>query len=185
MTTTQTPELNANTASSTATPTELGDKISRLPKPTRDMINLMLEDGLPYKVIIDELAEAGRGITPQSLTKWLQSGYEDYLKNRQNIEEAKTKAEFAADLLRELGEIDVSTIHRACLMLTSLQIFNAIEEYGDEALRKALHVNPSSYFTMLNTLCNMTNSALKLEHHRMAVESAAKQVPAALRPATT
>src|SRR6266487_2258975 len=72
------------------TPDRLEQKISRLPKPTRDMINLMLEDGLPYKVIIDELAEAGRGITPHSLSKWLQSGYEDYLKNRQNIEEAKT-----------------------------------------------------------------------------------------------
>src|SRR5438445_488283 len=67
----------------------LEQKISRLPKPTRDMINLMLEDRLPYKVIIDELAESGRGITPQSLIKWLQSGYEDYLKNRENIEEAK------------------------------------------------------------------------------------------------
>src|SRR5437762_2551896 len=148
----------------------------------------MLEDGLPYKVIIDELAEAGRGITPQSLTKWLQSGYEDYLKNRQNIEEAKTQAEFAADLtadlLRELGDIDVSTIHRACLMLTSLQIFNAIEEYGDEALRQALHVNPCSYFTMLNTLCNVTDSALKLERQRIAVESAATEFPAAPRPAT-
>ena len=163
---------------------DLTDKIARLPKATRDMVNLMLEDGLPYKVIIDELAEAGRGLTPQSLTKWLQSGYEDYLKNRQNIEEAKTRAEFSADLLRELGAIDVSTIHRACLMLTSLQIFNAIEEYGDEALRKALHVNPCSYFTMLNTLCNITNSTLKLEHRRIAVESAATEVPAAPRPAT-
>src|SRR6266550_1460647 len=83
----------------------LESKIVRLPKPTRDMINLMLEDGLPYKVIIDELAESGRGLTPQSLTKWLQSGYEDYLKNRQHIEEAKTQAEFSADLLRELGDI--------------------------------------------------------------------------------
>src|SRR5438552_14998820 len=96
----------------------LEQKISRLPKPTRDMINLMLEDGLPYKVIIDELAESGRGITPQSLTKWLQSGYEDYLKNRENIEEAKSQAEFAADLLRDLGDIDVSTIHRACPKVT-------------------------------------------------------------------
>src|SRR3989442_15818792 len=86
-------------------PDRLEQKISRLPKPTRDMINLMLEDGLPYKIIIDELAEAGRGITPQSLAKWLQSGYEDYLKNCQNIEEAKTQAEFAADLLRELGDM--------------------------------------------------------------------------------
>src|SRR5207249_12087618 len=73
----------------------------------------------------------------------------------------------------------------ACLMLTSLQIFNAIEEYGDEALRKALHVNPSNYFTMLNTLCNITNSALKLEHHRTALESADTAVPAAPRSATT
>ena len=163
----------------------VGHKISRLPKPTRAMINLMLEDGLPYKVIIDELAEAGRGITPQSLTKWLQSGYEDYLKNRQNIEEAKTQAEFSADLLRELGDVDVSTIHRACLMLTSLQIFNAIDEYGDETLREALHVNPGSYFTMLNALCNLTNSAVKLEDHRITLESAATKVPAAPRPATT
>src|SRR5438477_5351211 len=112
------------------------------------MINLMLEDRLPYKVIIDELAESGRGITPQSLTKWLQSGYEDYLKNRENIEEAKSQAEFAADLLRDLGDIDVSTIHRACLMLTSLQIFNAIDQYGNEALRKMLHVKPASYIAL-------------------------------------
>ena len=146
------------------------------------MINLMLEDGLPYKVIIDELAESGRGLTPQSLTKWLQSGYEDYRKNRQHIAEAKTQAEFAADLLRELGNIDVRTVHRACLVLTSLQIFTAIQEYGDEALRKALHVNPCSYFTLLNTLCNLTNSSLKLEDHRIGLESAAREVPAAPSP---
>ena len=137
----------------------------------------MLEDGLPYKVIIDELAEAGRGITPQSLTKWLQSGYEDYLKNRQNIEEAKTQAEFAADLtadlLRELGDIDVSTIHRACLMLTSLQIFNAIEEYGDEALKKMLHTKPASYLTLLNTLCNTVQPMIDLDNHHLAREAAA------------
>ena len=30
-------------------------KIARLPKETRDMINRMLDDGLPYRVIIDEL----------------------------------------------------------------------------------------------------------------------------------
>src|SRR5439155_3913788 len=112
----------------------------------------MLEDGLPYKVILDELAETGRGITPQSLTKWLQSGYEDYLKNRDKIEEAKTQAEFVTDLLRELGNIDASTIHRACVILTSLQIFNAIKEYGDEALRKMLHIRPASYINILNGL---------------------------------
>src|SRR5262249_44278579 len=59
-------------------------KIERLPKATRDMINLMLDDGLPYRVIVDELADTGRGLTPQSLTRWLKSDYEDYLKNRES-----------------------------------------------------------------------------------------------------
>jgi hypothetical protein len=143
------------------------------------MINLMLDDSLPYKAIIDGLGEAGRGVTPQSLTEWLRTGYEDYLKKRETIQDAKTQAEFAADLLRELGGIDVSTIHRACMMLTALQIFNAIDEHGDEALRKMLQTKPASYCTMLNTLCNMTDSALKLEDHHIALESAARPPEAA------
>src|SRR4051794_31908299 len=75
----------------------LKQKIDRLPKPTRDMINLMLDDGLPYRVIIDELAEKAQGLTSQSFTEWLKSGYEHYLKNREKIGDAKTQAEFAAD----------------------------------------------------------------------------------------
>src|SRR5260221_13434439 len=137
------------------------------------MINLMLDDGLPSHITIDELAETGRGLTPQSLTKWLQSGYEDYLKNRENIEEARTQAEFAADLLRELGEIDLSAVHRACLMVASLQIFNAIEEYGDEALRKMLQTKPTSWLSLVNTLCNTVQPIINLENHRLAAESKA------------
>ncbi len=150
---------------------KLTAKIERLPKATRDMINLMIDDGLPYRVIIDELADTGRGLTPQSLTQWLKSGYEDYLKNREKIGEARTQAEFASDLLRELGEIDVSTIHRACLVLTSLQIFKAVEEYGEEALRKMLHTKPGSYLTLVNTLCNTIQPMIDLENHRKASET--------------
>src|SRR2546422_9422072 len=135
MNTSQTPPIDlTSTPPTTQHSAQLIAKIVRLPKATRDMINLMLDDGLAYRVIIDELADTGRGVTPQSLTQWLKSGYEDYLKNREKIGEARTQAEFASDLLRELGEIDVSTIHRACLVLTSLQIFKAVEDYGEEAL---------------------------------------------------
>src|SRR6266567_9243009 len=45
-------------------------KIARLPKTNRDMINKMLDDGLPYHVIIDELGEAGEGLNTQNLTNW-------------------------------------------------------------------------------------------------------------------
>src|SRR5436189_4005033 len=47
-------------------------KIARLPRATRDMINHMLDDGLPYHIIIDELGEAGEHLNLQNLTNWKQ-----------------------------------------------------------------------------------------------------------------
>ena len=146
--------------------------ISRLPKPTRDMLNLMLDDGLPYHVIIEEVGQTAQGLNPQSLAKWVQSGYEEYLKERTMIEGVKTQAEYAADLLRELGGVDVSVVHRACMIVASLQMFKAIRKYGNDALKDMLLANPGSYLNILNTLCKMVQPTIDLENHRRAVETA-------------
>ena len=69
MNTTETPPTNSNTALATpalpleeAPPqrathqqstTDHQPTIARLPKPTRDMLNVMLDDGLPYHVILE------------------------------------------------------------------------------------------------------------------------------------
>src|SRR4051794_32981430 len=82
---------------------DLTDKITRLPKVTRDMLNLMLDDGLPYHVIVDELGQTAQGLPAGGLAQWVKAGYADYLKERQTVEDVKTQSEFAADLLRELG----------------------------------------------------------------------------------
>ena len=55
----------------------LAQRIDRLPKETRDMINLMLDDGLPYHILIEELGEAGQGLKPQNLTDWVQGRYQE------------------------------------------------------------------------------------------------------------
>src|SRR5438132_14413571 len=52
------------------------ERIARLPKATRDMINLMLDDGLPYHVIIDDVGETAQGLNTDSLAKPANSGYE-------------------------------------------------------------------------------------------------------------
>ena len=149
------PQSNSTQADPGLAPDELAQKIARLPKPTRDMINLMLDDALPYRVILDELAETGGGLTAQTLAHWVQTGHQQHLHNRQTIDTAKTQAEFAADLLHELGQIDPTAVHRACLVIAGGQIFNAIVEYGDEALRKMLHTQPASYLAALNILCRL------------------------------
>ena len=95
---------------------------------------------------------------------------QDYLKKSQTIEEIKTEAEFASDLLRELGAIDVSVIHRACVVVATLQMFHAIEEHGEAALRNMIQRKPATFLTLLNALCNLTQSSINLDNHRLDVE---------------
>jgi hypothetical protein len=152
-------------------PAALSANIARLPKETRDMINVMLDDGLPYHILLEELGEGGQKLTPQSLTDWVQGRYQDYLKNREVVEETKSQIEFATDLIRELGDTDPSVIYRACAVVAAHQIFNAIREYGDEALREALQTKPSTYFNLINSLCNLSDAGIKREEHDRRMEA--------------
>ena len=152
-------------------PSPSDPKIARLPKQTRDMINVMLEDGLPYHVLIEELGEAGQGLSAEQLADWVKGRYQDYLKDRQTMDHAKARMEFASDLLRELGDPDPSLILRACRVVAALQIFDAMLEHGDTALRDMLLRNPSTYINVLNSLCNLTNAELKYEEKRQEPEA--------------
>jgi len=130
------------------------------------MINTMLEDGLPHHILLDELGEAGEGLSAQHLADWVRGRYQDYVKHRETIDHAKARMEFAAHLLRELGNADPKLIYRACGVLVALQIFDAILEHGDQALQDMLKAKPASYITIINSLCNLTNAALKHEQQR-------------------
>ena len=144
-------------------------KIARLPKPTRDMINHMLDDGLPYHVIIDELGEAGEGLNAQNLTNWKQGGYQDWLKHQELIERVKAQVEAATDLLRETGNLDTSKIYEACHLVAAVQLFDGLLEYGEEALKKILMDKPATYISLLNVVCNLANSGLRYDKHRLLV----------------
>src|SRR5437773_4525183 len=53
--------------------------VARLPKTIRDKINLMLQDGLTYAAIIDQLGEDGKGLVISNLSRWKDGGYQDWL----------------------------------------------------------------------------------------------------------
>jgi hypothetical protein len=156
-------------------------KIARLPKSARDMINHMLDDNLPYEVIIDELGEAGEGLNAQNLTNWRQGGYQDYLKQQAQIERAHAQMEFAAELLKETGPAAAGQVIQACNLAAATQMFNAILDCGDEAIKKILLDKPAAYVTLLNTVCNMSNSAVRFEKHQLQVKLALAQ-PAPVNP---
>ena len=145
-------------------------KIARLPKSTRDMINRMLDDGLPYHVIIEEIHDSTDpalqcSISVQNLTNWKQGGYQDWLKDQLVIERTRMQMEFAADLLEPAGP-DPGLIHQACNVVAALQMFTAILEHGDEALRLILVDKPAAYLSVLNAICRIADSGLKIDKHR-------------------
>jgi len=143
-------------------------KIARLPKATRDLINRMLDDGLPYHVILDELGDTGEGINAQNLTNWKQGGYQDWLNHQQLIERTRAQTEFALDLLRETGDVDPALVIQACNLVGATQLLNALLDHGDRAVKKLLLDKPQTYIRILNVICRLADSGLRYDkHHRL------------------
>ena len=151
-------------------------KIARLPKETRDMINRMLDDGIPYHVIIDELGEAGEGLNTQNLTNWKQGGYQEWVKNQERIERARIQTEHAIDLLRETdGTASAAKVVEACRMVGATQLMEAMLEHGDDAVKKMLVDKPDTYIRILNAVCRLSDSGIRCEEHNLLKESKANQ----------
>jgi hypothetical protein len=157
--------------------TRRNGKIARLPKQTRDMLNRMLDDGLPYRIIIDELGEAGEGLNLQNLTNWKQGGYQDWVKNQELIEQTRFRIEHAIDLLRETdGTANVAKVIEACHLVGATQLMDALMDHGDDAIKKMLKDKPERYISILNLVCRLAGSGLRYDkHHRLVKESEAHQ----------
>jgi hypothetical protein len=152
-------------------------KIARLPKETRDMLNRMLDDGIPYHVIIDELGEAGEGLNTQNLTNWKQGGYQEWVKNQELIERTRAQTEHAIDLLRETdGTANAAKVVEACHMVGATQLMEALLDHGDDAVKKLLVDKPETYIRILNIVCRLADSGLRYDkYNRLVNESKANQ----------
>jgi hypothetical protein len=141
-------------------------KIARLPKETRDTINRMLDDGLPYHVIIDELGEAGEGLNTQNLTNWKQGGYQEWVKNRELSERTPAQTKHAIDLLREIdGAANAAKVVEACHMVGATQLMEALLEHCDDAVKKLLVDKLDTYIRILNIVCRLADSGIRCEEH--------------------
>src|SRR5438477_11726167 len=50
-------------------------RVACLPKLQRDMVNRMLDNGVPYKNIVAALEEAGFTVTERNISNWATGGY--------------------------------------------------------------------------------------------------------------
>ena len=128
-------------------------KVARLPAELRDQINRMLDDGVPYKTIIERLGEAGKHLNEDNIGNWRTGGFQDHLNSQLLAERARAQTEAAADIARETGHADAATLQKVCNEIALLQYFETLMEHGGQLAQDSLKNNPAKLITLLNTLC--------------------------------
>ena len=147
------------------------DKIARLPKPLRDSINEMLDEGLPYKEIIQRLGDHGKHLNKQNISRWKQGPYQEYLKGQDFNEFTRHQMEFAAELLPEMPE-NSRQLQEACNRIAALQVFNALLRQGAALVTNTLQLQPENFYKLANTIYKISSAELDLAKHRRMLRKA-------------
>src|SRR3989442_4986848 len=80
-------------------------KVARLPYATRERINQLIEDGFPYKAIIEKLTQDGllpHPISEGNLSNWRLGGHEEWRREQQ---QKQLTAHLRAAALKKLAAI--------------------------------------------------------------------------------
>src|SRR5689334_19031616 len=100
------PEITSQTTNpeSTASRSEVSGrtrtgKVARLPQATRDKLNQMLLDGVPYLSIIESLAQEAPGLLEINISRWRSGGYLDWLRKLEISDALRAKYELARDIV--------------------------------------------------------------------------------------
>src|SRR5256885_5527336 len=114
-------------------------KVARLPASIREAVNIMLHDGVPYAAIIQKLADIGHPhFTPSNISRWKDSGYVDWLCQRQQAEEIKARSEWSQQLLTNLGKQDGPALDQALDLLVTNQLMAALSRITTKDFSSAL-----------------------------------------------
>jgi hypothetical protein len=156
-------------------------KIARLPKETRDVVNMMIRDGATYQQINQMLEKHDCfGVGEQNLTNWREGGYQDWLKEQERLEDMRAKREFALEVVRQN---EGSKIHEATLQLAASQLYEVITEFDLGGLKGLLREQPENYARLVNSLAKLSQSGLEYEKYREGVRAAKEAIQAKLATA--
>ncbi len=108
-------------------------KIARLPKKVRDQINQMIDDGLPYGQIIQQLGEFGIGLSEKNISNWKNGRHQAWLNQQERLDRMRVRQEFAMDLVREDGG---ATTRQAAFQIAGLQLCDLLDDFDSVFLKE-------------------------------------------------
>ena len=141
-------------------------KVARLPLVLREQIDQMLDDGVPYKTIIEKLGEAGKHLNEDNISNWRLGGHQDYLNTLQLNDRARTQTEAAADVLRDPGQLGPARLQQVCQEIALLQYLRTLMDHGDQLAQDSLKKNPAKMITLMNACSNMASAGLAIDKQK-------------------
>lgn len=158
-------------------------KVARLPKDTRDQVNVRLRDGHTYEAIGAWLADIGYGeISASNLSNWKDGGYADWQKHQDRLETDLLKREFALELVKAN---EGSQIHEATLQLAASQLYEVLTDFDVGPLKETLADKPGLYPKIVNALAKLSEGGLKYERYRAEVQAAKDRLEKEMNTAVT
>ena len=164
--------MNTSTESPTMTSPELtllptaesehrsNGKIARLPKVLRDQVNQMLDDGVPYKAIIEKLEQSVDPPLPYKLlemniSRWKDNGYQRYLRHQ----EWRDDLRIIRDSGSEMTEFnDGPKFQETLVQIALTEIFRVLQQ-------RELKSDSLNFIRLFNALARLNREALGLKKY--------------------
>jgi hypothetical protein len=148
-------------------PCRRNGNVARLPLSTRTKINLMLQDGVSYRKIIENLGDEGAGLNFSSLSRWKNGGHQDWLVEQTFIARTRARQESPAELVRDF---DATEVNHAALQIGSLQMFEALRDLSPGSIDQKLGGNSTIFFRLINALSRASRETTLIQKYRSAFQ---------------
>jgi hypothetical protein len=147
--------------------------IACLPHELRERINQMLRDGVPYRVIIENLNQHGAAplpdhITEHHISEWKKGGYKDWLDDQFWREEMRARHGSFSGLL---GDADKIQLPEGGLQLAAIGLCELLRDVS-RAVEDKKAADPDKYIRLANSLARVSRSILGLQQYRDACSRA-------------
>src|SRR5882672_10755491 len=165
-------------------PERRNGKVARLPKSIRDQINQMIQDGVPYLKIIEQVGPEGAALSETNLSHWKSGGYLDWIRELQLAEALQAKHELAQAIVARSAEANGTG--QAILQIIGANLCEFLAETDPATLRESLFSDADKFTRFVNSMVRLAEGGIKCElhkyHHQDRSAEAAKQKAITERP---